>query len=75
MAVVTVIVFNILAAIEPLGDLRRLLPTNYGDAWLAALSPTISWNDMVLGATYNFVAFAVLMAIAIIRFDRKDIVS
>ncbi len=75
VAVVTVIVFNILAAIEPLGDLRRLLPTNYGDAWLAALSPTISWNDMVLGATYNFVAFAALMAIAIIRFDRKDIVS
>ncbi|GDX32219.1 ABC transporter permease [Actinomycetes bacterium] len=75
VAVVTVIVLNILGAIEPLGDLRRLLPTDYGDSWLAALSPTIGWNDMALGATFNIVVFALLMAIAVIHFDRKDIVS
>ena len=75
VAVVTVIVLNILGAIAPLGDLRRLLPTDYGDSWLAALSPTIGWNDMALGATFNIVVFALLMAIAVIHFDRKDIVS
>lgn len=74
-AVVVVIVLNILDAIEPLGDLRQWLPTAYQDAWVKALDPRIQWDDMVLGVTYNVVGFAVLFAVAMLRFDRKDIVS
>ncbi len=74
-AVVIVIVLNILDAIEPLGDLRRLLPTDYGASWSDALGTVIVWNDMAIGAGYAIVAFAVLAAYAVLRFDRKNILS
>ena len=74
-AVVLVIVLNILDAIEALGDLRRLLPTDYGNAWVDALGPTIVWDEMVIGASYSLIVFAVLVGIAVLRFDRKDITS
>ena len=74
-AVVLVIVLNILDAIEALGDLRRLLPTDYGNAWVDALGPTIVWDEMAIGAAYSLVVFAVMVAIAVVRFDRKDITS
>lgn len=74
-AVVIVIVANILDAIEALGDLRRLLPTDYGSSWVDALSPRIVWDEMAVGASYSVVVFALLVSIAVIRFDRKDITS
>jgi ABC-2 type transport system permease protein len=74
-AVVIVIVLNILDAIDALGDLRRLLPTDYGNAWTGALSQQIAWGDMAIGASYAVVTFAVLAGIAVLRFDRKDILS
>ncbi len=74
-AVVIVIVLNILGAIEALGSIRRLLPTEYGDAWTAALSPQISWGDMAIGSAYSIVLFAALVSVAVLRFDRKDILS
>ncbi len=74
-AVVIVIVLNILDAIEALGDLRRLLPTDYGNAWAGALGQQVAWGDMAIGASYAVVTFAVLAGIAVLRFDRKDIVS
>lgn len=74
-AVVIVIVANILDALEALGDLRRLLPTDYGNAWVDALSPTISWDEMAVGSAYAVVVFAVLVSVAVLRFDRKDILS
>jgi ABC-2 type transport system permease protein len=74
-AVVIVIVLNILDAIDALGDLRRLLPTDYGNAWVDALGPTIVWDQMAIGASYSIVTFAVLVTIAVLRFDRKDITS
>ena len=74
-AVVIVIVVNILDALEALGDLRRLLPAHYSDAWVDALSPTIDWSDMATGAAYALVVFAVLVSAAVLRFDRKDILS
>lgn len=74
-AVVLVIVMNILGAIEALGTLREWLPTEYGTAWVDALNPTIAWDQMVLGATFNIVIFAALVGCAFIFFDRKDIVS
>lgn len=74
-AVVLVIVLNILDAIEALGDLRRLLPTDYGNAWVDALGPTIAWGEMAVGASYSIALFSLLVAIAVLRFDRKDITS
>lgn len=74
-AVVIVIVANILDAIEALGDLRRLLPTDYGNAWVDALGPTIVWDQMATGAGYAIAVFALLTAVAVLRFDRKDITS
>lgn len=74
-AVVIVIVVNILDAIEALGDLRRLLPGEYSTAWVDALAPTIGWQQMAVGAAYAVSIFAVLVAAAILRFDRKDITS
>ena len=74
-AVVIVIVLNIIDAIDALGDLRRLVPTDYGNAWAGALGQQISWDDMAIGASYAVVTFAVLAGIAILRFDRKDILS
>jgi ABC-type transport system involved in multi-copper enzyme maturation permease subunit len=35
----------------------------------------IVWDEMAIGAAYNLVAFALLMALAVLRFDRKDITS
>lgn len=74
-AVVVVIVLNILDAIEALGALRRFLPGEYGTAWVDALNPTITWTTMSIGLAYNLMAFAILVAIAVLRFDRKDITS
>ena len=74
-AVIVVIIFNILDAIEALGTLRRFLPTDYGAAWVDALNPVIIWDEMAIGAAYNLIAFAILIAIAVLRFDRKDITS
>jgi len=74
-AVVVVIILNILDAIEALGSLRRFLPSDYGSTWVDALSPVIAWDQMAVGVAYNVIAFAILIAVAVLRFDRKDITS
>ena len=74
-AVVIVIFANILDAIDALGSLRQFLPANYAGAWADALGPTIVWNQMAIGLAYNVGVFAVLVGIAILRFERKDILS
>ena len=74
-AVVIVIVANILDALEALGSLRRLLPTDYGGAWVDALGPVIVWDQMAIGSAYNLAVFVVLVGIAFLRFERKDILS
>lgn len=74
-ALILVIVSSILDAIEALGDLRQWLPTEYTNAWIGALQVDIEWSDMARGAAYSLVAFAVLVLVAFLRFDRKDIVS
>lgn len=74
-AVIVVIVLNILDAIEALGTVRRFLPGEYGTAWVDALSPIVTWDEMAIGLAYNVMAFAILISIAVLRFDRKDITS
>lgn len=74
-AVLIVIILNIIDAIDALGDLRRFLPTDYGAAWVDALGQQVIWNDMAIGVSYAVVTFAVLVGIAVLRFDRKDVLS
>ena len=74
-AVVIVIVVNILDAIEALGSLRRFLPGEYANAWVDALGPQVAWDQMAIGAAYSIVVFAILVSVAVLRFDRKDITS
>ena len=74
-AVVIVIFANILDAIDALGSLRELLPASYAGAWADALGPTIVWNEMAVGLAYNVGVFVVLVGIAVLRFERKDILS
>jgi ABC-2 type transport system permease protein len=74
-AVVIVVVANILDAIEALGSVRGLLPTRYAGAWADALGPVIVWDEMAVGLFYNVTVFVVLVGVAIIRFERKDVMS
>lgn len=74
-AVVLVIISNILNAIDALGSLREWLPTHFSQAWLDLLAPDVVWTDIARGAAYSIVTCAALVAIAVLRFDRKDIVS
>ncbi len=73
--VLVVVVAQILDIINALGPLRQLLPTHYADAWSDALGPVIVWGDMAVGLAYNVGVFAALVGIAILRFERKDILS
>jgi ABC-2 type transport system permease protein len=74
-AVMLWIVSNILEAVTALGDLRGLLPTRYGTAWLALLSSPVDGEDMVKGAVSAVVYTTVFLSLAWWRFLRKDIVS
>jgi ABC-2 type transport system permease protein len=74
-AVVIVIVANILDAIDALGPIRDFLPARYAGAWADALGPVIVWDEMAIGLLYNVGVFAVLVGIAFLRFERKDILS
>lgn len=74
-AVVIVIVMQILDAITALGDLRQWLPGHYGQAWTDALNPTVDWTNMARGGAYAFAWFVVFVALAILKFDRKDVTS
>jgi ABC-2 type transport system permease protein len=74
-AVVIVIFANILDAIDALGSLRELLPATYAGAWADALGPSIVWDEMAVGLAYNVGVFVVLVGIAVLRFERKDVLS
>jgi ABC-2 type transport system permease protein len=73
--VVVVVVANILDAIDALGPIREFLPARYAQAWSDALGSTIVWDEMAVGLLYNVAVFALLVGFAILRFERKDIVS
>lgn len=74
-AVMTSILTQILDQITALGSLRNYLPGHYANTWIDALSPTIEWNDMVVG-TFSALAYAAVFGIvAWRRFATKDITS
>ena len=74
-AVVVVIVSNILGAIEALGALREWLPTNFANACIGFLNEDIEWTDINRGISYSVISFMILITIAVLKFDRKDITS
>ena len=74
-AVVIIIVLNILDAIEALGSIRQFLPGEYSNAWVGALGSTVEWELMAKGTAYSLVLVGILVLIATLRFDRKDITS
>ena len=74
-AVLLIVVSNILDQITALDPYRHFLPTHYQYSWLDALSPTISWDDMLRGTGLALIYAAVFGALAWLRFDRKDILS
>ncbi|WP_206511406.1 ABC transporter permease subunit [Rhodococcus sp. BGS-1C] len=74
-AVMTSILMQILDQITALGSLRNYLPGHYANSWIDALSPTIEWNDMVVG-TFSALAYATVFGVtAWLRFGSKDITS
>ena len=74
-AIGIIILSNILDAISGLGSLRNWLPTHYSFSWFDALSSSIDWTQMIRGACYSLILFAVLISRAVIKFNKKDITS
>jgi len=74
-AVMIAIISQILDAIEALGGIREWLPSHYSRSWTDALEGTIDWTHMARGASYALIFFATFVAWAVLKFDRKDVLS
>lgn len=74
-AVMLVVVSNILDQITALDPYRRYLPTHFQYAWTDSLSSPVVWDDMLRGTGLALGYAAVFLAIAWLRFDRKDVTS
>ena len=74
-AIGIIILSNILDAISGLGAIRNWLPTHYSFSWFDALSSSIDWAQMIRGASYSLILFSVLISLAVIKFNKKDITS
>jgi ABC-2 type transport system permease protein len=74
-AVMVAIISQILDALEALGDLRQWLPSHYARSWLALLDDPIAWDDMIRGGATAVIIFCICFVAAVLKFDRKDIVS
>ncbi len=70
-----VVVSNILDSITALDPYRVLLPTHFQYSWLDALTPSITWDDMIRGTALMVIYSAVLFTAAWTRFAHKDITS
>jgi ABC-2 type transport system permease protein len=74
-AVMLVVVSNILDQITALDPYRHYLPTHWQYSWTDVLSSPISWDDMLRGTGTALVYSSAFLALAWLRFDRKDITS
>ena len=74
-AIGIIILSNILDAISGLGAIRNWLPTHYSFSWFDALSSSIDWTQIIRGASYSLILFSVLISLAVIKFNKKDITS
>ncbi|MCU1497189.1 MAG: transporter permease [Acidimicrobiales bacterium] len=69
------IVSQILDEIEPLGSIRYILPTHYGEAWRPMLTEHRFTTEMALGLLVQLCWFVAAYAAASFWFRRKDIHS
>jgi ABC-2 type transport system permease protein len=74
-AVLLHVVSSILDQITALDPYRHYLPTHWNYAWLDALNTPVVWDDMIRGTGLALAYAAVFLALAWLRFDRKDITS
>ena len=74
-AVMAAIVSQILNQITALEDLRDYLPTRYSTAWADLLSAQVDWAGMTRGLFSSLTYALVLGALAVWRFQRKDVTS
>jgi ABC-2 type transport system permease protein len=74
-ATLLVVLSNILDQITALDPYRRYLPTHFQYSWTDVLSRDIDWADMTRGTGLAFVYAAVFLAVAWLRFERKDVTS
>jgi ABC-2 type transport system permease protein len=74
-AVMLVVVSNILDQITALDPYRKFLPTHFNYAWVDTLSSPVRWDDMLRGTGLALGYAAVFLALAFLRFDRKDVTS
>lgn len=74
-AVMVSIVSQILDQITALEDLRDYLPTHFANAWADLLSGVVDWGDMTRGVFSSLCYATVFGALAVWRFQRKDITS
>ncbi|MGH8963346.1 MAG: ABC transporter permease [Jatrophihabitantaceae bacterium] len=74
-ATMLVVLSNIIDQITALGRYRKYLPTHFQFSWLDALGPKVVWDDMLRGTGVALIYAAVFLAVAWLRFDRKDVTS
>jgi ABC-2 type transport system permease protein len=74
-AVMLVVVSNILDQITALDPYRHYLPTHWNYSWTDMLSAPVRWDDMLRGTGSALVFASIFLAVAWLRFDRKDITS
>jgi ABC-2 type transport system permease protein len=74
-ATMLVVLSNIIDQITALDPYRRYLPTHWQFSWLDALGQKVEWDDMMRGTGLALVYAAIFLAVAWLRFDRKDITS
>jgi ABC-2 type transport system permease protein len=74
-AVLLTVISAIIDQITALGTYRHYLPTHWNYAWTDVLSKPINWDDMARGTGLCLTYGAVFLALAWLRFDRKDITS
>ncbi|MGW1681360.1 ABC transporter permease [Saccharopolyspora sp. NPDC002376] len=74
-AVVVSILSEILDQINALGSLRTYLPTHYSTAYADLLGADVDWTEVAHGAFSALTYATLFIALAIWRFQRKDITS
>lgn len=74
-AVMVWILSSILDQINSLGDVRNVLPSHYGNAWIGLLSTPAQIDDLAKGAIISLLYATLFWGLAFWRFTKKDITS
>lgn len=74
-AVMVWILSSILDQVNALGDIRDVLPSHYGNAWIGLLSTPAQIDDLAKGAITSVLYATLFWSLAFWRFTRKDITS